>query len=100
MNHRRNGVVVNAVVVPVDEEHEVGEPQAPGGVARLVAGSRSQPAFAFHDEDSDLLATGQSECQRLTRRGRHAVARGPGVPLEEQGLALHFRVARQPLVAA
>ena len=75
--------VVDPVVVPVEQEHEVREPQPPRRVARLVARARGQPALALDDEDLDLLAAGELEGDRLARGGRHAVPRRPGVELDE-----------------
>ncbi len=92
-DHARDGRVVDAVVVPVEQEDEVVEPQPPGRVARLVAGAGREAALALDHEDLDLLGPGQLERNRLTGRRRHAVPRRPGVELQEEGLALHLGVA-------
>ncbi len=89
------GPRVDAEVVPVDEEDEVAETQAPGRVERLVGDARRQAALPFHDEDLDLRAAGHLERQRLAGGDGHAVAGRAGVGLEEQRLAGHLGVAGQ-----
>ena len=68
-------MVVDAEVVPVDEEDQVVQAQPPGRVPRLVAGAGGQPALALDGEDLDLAASGVLQRQRLARRGR--ACRGP-----------------------
>ena len=87
---------VDPVVVPVDEEDQVREPQPPGRVLGLVRRTRCQAAFAFDNEDFDLLGAGELEGQRLACGEGHAVARRTRVGLEEEGPAGHLGVARQP----
>ncbi len=96
VDHGRSGPFVDAEVVPVDQEDQVGEAQPPGRVLRLVSRARRQTALAFEDEDFDLVGAGQLESQRLAGRERHAVAGRPGVGLEEERPAGHLGVAGQP----
>ncbi len=72
---RRDGRVVDPVVVPVEQEHEVRQAQAPGRVAGLVAGARGQATLALDHEDLDLLRAGQLERDRLAQPA--AAGRGP-----------------------
>ena len=99
-NHRRGAELVDPEVVPVHEEDEVREAQAPGRVARLCARAGRQATLALDGEDPDVLAAGELEGQRLTRCGRHAVTRGARVELQEEGLAGHLRVPRQSAAVA
>ena len=96
---RADRVVVDAEVVPVDQEVEVVERQAPGRVQRLEHAAGGQPALALQEEDLDAGRARALERQRLARGGRAAVARRPGVELQEEGLARHLGVARQPAAA-
>ena len=82
------------------QEDEVAEAQAPGRVEHLVRDARRQAALPFHDEDLDLRTAGHLERQRLAGGDRHAVAGGPRVGLEEQGLAGHLGVAGQAAAVA
>jgi hypothetical protein len=92
--------VVDAVVVPVEEVDEVVEAEAPSRVLHLVVRARRVAAFAFHREDPHLARARVLERHRLAERRGRAVARGSGVELEEEGLALHLRVAGETLVVA
>ncbi len=60
-----------------------------------MSGSGRQATLAFDDEDPDAPGSGQLERQRLAGGEGHAVARWPGVRLEEERLAGHLGVARQ-----
>ena len=95
VDDRRGGPRVDAEVVPVDQEDEVAQTEAPGRVERLVGDAGRQAALPFDDEDPDLRAAGHLQCQRLAGGDRHAVAGGAGIGFEEQGLAGHLRVAGQ-----
>ena len=88
-------MVVDSVVVPVHDEVQVVQGQAPGRVHHLVGGAGSQAGLAFQGEDLYPVGAGALERQGQAGGGRPAVAGGTGVELQEQGLALHFGVARQ-----
>ena len=94
-HHRGGGEVVDAEVVPVEEEHEVGEAETPRCVSGFVARARGEAALSLDDEDADVTGAGSFQRERLTCRRRHPVARRPGVELQEQRLPRHLRVARQ-----
>ncbi len=96
----RDRRIVDAKVVPVDEEHEVAESQAPRAVARFVARARRQAALALDHEDLDLVGTGELQGDGLARRWRHAVSGRSGVELQEERLALHLGVAGQAAAMA
>src|SRR6185369_8292718 len=91
---------IDAVVVPVEEVDEVVEPETPGGVLDLVVRAGGVPPLALHREDLHLAGARVLERRRLAERRRSAVAGGPGVELEEEGLALHLGVAGETLVVA
>ena len=97
--HGRVGEGVDAVVVPVEEVDQVVETEAPGAVLHLVVRAGRVAALTLHGEDPRGRAR-VLERHGLAEGRRGAVARGPGVGLEEEGLALHLRVAGQvPVVA-
>ena len=97
--HGRVGEGVDAVVVPVEEVDQVVEAEAPGAVLHLVVRAGRVAALALHGEDPRGRAR-VLERHGLAESRRGAVARGPGVGLEEEGLALHLRVAGQVSVVA
>ncbi len=90
--HLADRLVVDAEVVPVDQEVQVVQPQPPGGVHHLVVHPGGQPGFAFHGKDLHALRSGALERHRLAGCRRAAVSGGTGVELEEQGLAFHLGV--------
>ncbi len=93
-------VLVDTVIVPVHDVVEIVQAEAPGGVHGFVGNAGREAAFALEYEDPDLAGAGALEGQGLARRGGRSVPRGAGVELEEEGLAFHFRVAREPAAAA
>ncbi len=88
--------LVDAEVVPVDEEDQVGQAQPPGRVLRLVGGAGRQPAFALDYEHLDLIRARQLEGQGFARGKRHAVAGRTRVRLQKESPAGHLGVAGQP----
>src|ERR1017187_4004005 len=96
MHHARRTTRVNAKVVPVDQEHQIGQAKPPRSVLRLMAAPRSEPSFAFHRENLDFFNSGEFERERLSRGRRHPVPGRTRVELEEQGTPRHLRVSRQP----
>jgi len=100
VHHARDRVVVDPEVVPVDDVHQVVEPEAPGAVLRLVRRPGGEPSLPLEGEDADLSRPGPLEGHRLARRGRAAVPGRAGIELEEEGLPFHLRVPREPAVAA
>ena len=55
--------------------------------------ARREAALPFDDEHLDLFGARELQRDRLAGGGRHAVPRGSRVPLEEESLPLHLRVA-------
>ncbi len=100
VDHARRRAGVDPEVVPIHEEHQVPEPQPPGRVLGLVGRPGGEPALALDDEDLHLRRPGPLEGQGLAGGGGHAVARGAGVELEEEGPPLHLGVPGQPAAAA
>lgn len=95
-----DGHVIDAVVVPVNQEDQVVQAQAPGAVARLVAGPWRQTALALDREDLHVARARQAQRCGLARGRRHAVPGRSGVELEEEGLALHLGVPGQSATVA
>ena len=70
----RRRPAIDPEVVPVHEEDEVGEAQAPGRVLRLVGGAGREPALALDHEHPDLARTGHASAPAPARR--RAACRG------------------------
>ena len=92
-------VLVDAEVVPVDEEDQVRETESPRGVLRLMRRTRGEPTFALEHEDLDLFATGELERHRLPGGWRHAVTGRPGVRLHEERLPRELGMPGKAVVA-
>ena len=60
-----------------------------------MAGPGSQSAFAFKGDDLDFARPCPLQPERLSDRGRQAMAGGAGIPFQEQRLSLHLGVARK-----
>ncbi len=86
-------VVVYAEVVPIHQIDQVVQSQTPGGVGRLMGGTRSQSPLSLEHEHLYPLGAGALEGQGDAGGSRAAVARWAGVELEKQGSSLHLRVA-------
>jgi hypothetical protein len=99
VHDRRQRVLVDAEVVPVDEEHEVREAEAPRGVLRLVRRARRETALALDDEHLHLAGARELQRDGLPDRRRHAVPGRAGVRLQEERLARELRVSREAAVA-
>ena len=92
--------MVDAVIVPVEQVHEVVETQPVRRVLDFMVRACGVTTFALHGKHARLPRTCVLERQGFAHRCRRAVTRRPGVELEEERLALHLRVTGQPLVAA
>ena len=83
---------VDAEVVPVDEEDEIGQPKPPCRVFGLVSAPGREPSLTLDGEDFYLAGTRQLQRQSLSDRGADAVGRWAGVVLEEQAFPRHLGV--------
>ena len=84
MYDRASWTVVNAEIVPIDEEEQVAQPKSPSRVLSLMARARRQTAFSFERNHLDIVGACALKGERLAHCGWQPVTGRAGIPFQKR----------------